>query len=87
MSTIIRKIKDLNDNNKDKIVFVRSSKLKCEYIKSSHGGWKTACDFRALGVNKFWRCCPYCGKSIIFLDNIRDSNNKDDDKYHIGSKK
>lgn len=63
---------DMNDN-KDNIIYLRSTKEKCEYRKGSCGRWTTGCKKAALGVNKFWRHCPYCGKSIIFLDNIRES--------------
>lgn len=47
-----------------------SSKQCCEYSKNKYG-YVTGCGLRTV-YNKYWRFCPYCGKSIVILFNSKE---------------
>lgn len=45
----------------------------CEYIKPKHG-YVSGCGMRAA-YNSHWKYCPYCGKPIAILINVKDFEN------------
>ena len=45
----------------------------CTYVKHSYG-YVSGCGYRAA-YNKFWKWCPYCGKTIVNIS--REASDKE----------